>query len=92
MTNDQQDNKKRDLDGENDDSNIVPQDVEPAAENSKVEEKGPREVIEQAARDISRGIRDGERRGIPSDVPGPQDGVEGSLSAEVPSDGVDRTN
>jgi hypothetical protein len=32
---------------------------------------GPRAVVEQAARDIARGLKDTDRHGIPSDVPGP---------------------
>lgn len=31
----------------------------------------PRQIVEQAARDISRGLQDTERRGVPADVPGP---------------------
>src|SRR5699024_4899261 len=31
---------------------------------------GPRDVVEQAEQDIRRGLRDTERRGTPSDVPG----------------------
>jgi hypothetical protein len=33
---------------------------------------GTTDVIEQAARDIARGLVDTERRGTPSDVPGPK--------------------
>lgn len=51
--------------------------------------KGPRGVIEQAARDIRRGLRDTDRRGIPSDVPGPGPAPEQSPGAEVPPEGID---
>lgn len=36
------------------------------------EPAGPTDVIEQAAEDVERGLVDTERRGIPSDVPGPR--------------------
>jgi hypothetical protein len=52
---------------------------------------GPREVIDQAARDIRRGLVDTERRGVPSDVPGPGRDPEHSEGAVVPPEGVDRT-
>ena len=45
---------------------------------------GPREVIEQAARDIRRGLRDTDRHGTPSDVPGPGPDPEHSPGAELP--------
>lgn len=47
---------------------------------------GPRAIIEQAARDVGRGLVDTDRRGTPSDVPGPP--VE-PAQAEVSADGVD---
>lgn len=50
----------------------------------------PRQVVEQAASDITRGLRDSERRGIPSDVPAPGPAPEESLGGEVPADGIDR--
>lgn len=50
--------------------------------------KGPRQVIEQAARDISRGLRDTDLHGIPSNVPGPGVLPERSPGAEVPASGV----
>jgi len=50
----------------------------------------PRQVIEQAASDITRGLRDSERRGIPSDVPAPGPGPEQSPGGEVPPAGIDR--
>lgn len=53
------------------------------------ETKGPRQVIEQAARDIRRGLRDTDLHGIPSNVPGPGPAPEDSPGAEVPPDGVD---
>lgn len=51
---------------------------------------GPRQVTEQAARDVARGLRDTDRRGTPSDVPGPGPAPERSPGAEVPPDGVKR--
>lgn len=53
------------------------------------ESKGPRQVIEQAARDISRGLRDTDLHGTPSNVPGPGPVPEHSPGAAVPPDGVD---
>jgi hypothetical protein len=50
---------------------------------------GPRQVIEQAGSDIRRGLRDTERRGTPSDVPGPGAAPERSPGAAVPEEGVD---
>lgn len=50
----------------------------------------PRQVVEQAASDITRGLRDSERRGIPSDVPAPGPDPEGSQGGEVPAAGIDR--
>lgn len=32
---------------------------------------GPRQIIQQAARDIARGLEDTDRHGIPNNVPGP---------------------
>lgn len=52
---------------------------------------GPRQVIEQAERDIRRGLRDTDRRGTPSDVPGPGVAPENSPGASVPDEGVDVT-
>lgn len=49
----------------------------------------PRQVIEQAARDIKRGLRDTERRGLPSDVPGPGTKPEDTQGAAVPENGID---
>lgn len=49
----------------------------------------PRGVIEQAARDIGRGLRDTDRHGVPSDVPGPGIAPEDSPGADVPPEGVD---
>lgn len=53
---------------------------------------GPRQVIEQAARDIGRGLRDTDRHGVPSDVPGPGPAPSESPGAEVPPEGVSRKN
>src|SRR5690606_31869036 len=50
----------------------------------------PRQVIEQAASDITRGLRDSERRGTPSDVPAPGPGPEDTQGGEVPAAGIDR--
>lgn len=53
---------------------------------------GPRQVIEQAASDVSRGLIDTDRRGVPSDVPaadGPR--PESSPGADVrQEEGIDR--
>lgn len=46
--------------------------------------RGPRQVIEQAARDISRGLRDTDLHGTPSNVPGPGPAPEDSPGAELP--------
>lgn len=54
------------------------------------ETSGPRQVIEQAASDIARGLQDTDRHGIPAEVPGP--GAENQQAAEVPPQGVDRKN
>lgn len=50
----------------------------------------PRQTMEQAASDIKRGLRDTERRGIPSDVPGPGIPPEETPGGEVPAGGIDR--
>ena len=52
------------------------------------ETKGPRQIIEQAARDINLGLRDTDLHGTPSNVPGPGVAPERSPGAEVPPDGV----
>lgn len=49
-----------------------------------------RQVIEQAASDITRGLRDSERRGIPSDVPANGPTPENSPGGDVPAAGIDR--
>lgn len=51
-----------------------------------------REVIEQASRDIGRGLRDTDQHGVPSDVPGPGADPEQSPGADVPPEGVDVAN
>lgn len=48
---------------------------------------GPRQVIEQAASDLSRGLVDTDRHGTPSDVPAPGPTPEESPGAEVPDEG-----
>ena len=40
--------------------------------DERVAPRGPTEVIEQAARDVERGLVDTERRGTPSDLPAPR--------------------
>lgn len=45
----------------------------------------PREVIEQAHRDISRGLRDTDLHGTPSDVPGPGPSPDETAGAELPA-------
>jgi len=50
--------------------------------------KGPRQLIAQATRDISRGLRDTDLHGTPSNVPGPGPAPEHSPGAEVPPNGV----
>jgi len=50
----------------------------------------PRQVIDQAASDITRGLRDTERRGIPSDVPAEGPSPENSPGGKVPEEGIDR--
>ena len=56
----------------------------PPEKAAEQEITGPREVIEQAARDIQRGLRDTDQHGIPSDVPGPGIAPERSPGADVP--------
>lgn len=53
--------------------------------------QGPRGVIEQAARDIRRGLVDTDLHGTPSNVPGPGRDPERTEGAVVPPEGVDRT-
>jgi hypothetical protein len=50
----------------------------------------PRQVVEQAASDITRGLRDTERRGTPTDIPAPGPDPENTPGGEVPASGVDR--
>lgn len=63
-------------------ANIAP------ADSAVEETRGPRQVIEQAARDIRRGLRDTDLHGTPSNVPGPGPAPEQSPGAEVPPDEV----
>lgn len=52
---------------------------------------GPRQVIEQAASDVSRGLVDTDLHGIPSNVPASGPEPEQSPGAEVPQEGgIDR--
>lgn len=71
--------------GSNRVSRAKPAPVEPVVE----ETRGPRQVIEQAARDIGRGLRDTDLHGTPSNVPGPGPAPENSPGADVPAEGVD---
>jgi len=52
---------------------------------------GSRQVTEQAARDIARGLRDTDCHGTPSDVPGPGADPEHTPGADVPPGGVHPT-
>ena len=51
---------------------------------------GPREVIEQAARDVSHGLVDTDRHGIPNDVPGPR--TVSNEGADAPAGGGNRAS
>jgi hypothetical protein len=46
------------------------------------EAAGPRAVLDQASRDVDRGLRDTERRGVPSDVPAPAEESQGDTQFE----------
>jgi hypothetical protein len=46
-------------------------------------QEGTRDVVKQGARDVRRGLRDTERRGVPSDVPGPSDDPQRTRGADV---------
>lgn len=48
------------------------------------EDTGSRELIEQAGRDIKRGLRDTERRGTLNDVPGTGVDPQSTPGADVP--------
>jgi hypothetical protein len=52
---------------------------------------GPRQITEQAARDIARGLRDTDCHGTPSDVPGPGADPGHTPGADVPPGGVHPT-
>jgi hypothetical protein len=65
-------------------------DESPDLENGKKSAPPPRQVVEQAASDITRGLRDTERRGTPSDVPAPGPSPENTPGGEVPAAGIDR--
>lgn len=54
-----------------------------------VAQPGSRELIKQAERDVSQGLRDTDLHGIPSDVPGPGPAPENSPGASLPPGGVD---
>lgn len=69
-------------------SRPAPEPALPFERDESPNREGPagasRQVIEQAARDVARGVRDTERRGIPSDVPGPT-GKPGPYPNGVPA-------
>lgn len=67
-------------------SETAPGEHDGTKQPSGTQETGPREVIEQAARDIRRGLRDTDLHGIPTNVPGPGADPEHSPGAEVPVD------
>lgn len=50
--------------------------------------RGPRGLIEQAARDIGQGLLDTDLHGTPTNVPGPHRAPDQSGGAEVPANGV----
>ncbi|MGE5469811.1 MAG: hypothetical protein ACM3X0_03320 [Bacteroidota bacterium] len=50
--------------------------------------KGPRGLIEQAARDIRQGLLDTDLHGTPTNIPGPHRAADQSGGAEVPANGV----
>lgn len=52
-------------------------------------QSGARDLIRQAERDITRGLRDTDLHGVPSNVPGPGPDPEQTPGASVPPDGVD---
>lgn len=62
-------------------------DLTPETEVNR-KELGPRQVIEQAARDVGRGLKDTDLHGIPSNVPGPA--AKETPGAEVPAEGGGR--
>ncbi|MCK0508341.1 hypothetical protein [Aromatoleum anaerobium] len=70
----------------------LPHERDEAPDRPEPEGKLPRKVIEQAARDIRRGLRDTAGRGIPSDVPGPGVPPERSPGADVPPETPEATN
>jgi len=67
----------------------LPFERDEAPEKDEPDPNRQRQVIEQAARDIERGLRDTDRHGVPSDVPGPGVAPEDSPGADVPPEGVD---
>lgn len=70
----------------------LPHERDESPDRPEPEGKLPRKVIEQAARDIRRGLRDTTGRGIPSDVPGPGVPPERSPGADVPPETSEATN
>lgn len=70
----------------------LPHERDEAPDRPEPQEKLPRTVIEQAARDVRRGLRDTTGRGIPSDVPGPGVPSERSPGADVPPETSEVTN
>lgn len=67
------------------DSKQPPPGAAPGEHDETMPPTGPREVIEQAARDIKRGLRDTDLHGTPSNVPGPGPAPEHSPGADVPA-------
>ena len=64
----------------------------PGAEDVADAPGGPRAIVDQAARDIRRGLIDTEARGVPTDVPGPARAPERSDGAALPPEGVRRSS
>lgn len=58
--------------------------------DTEAQTRGPRQVIEQAARDVAHGLEDTDCHGTPSNVPGPAPATP--EQAEVPEGGVSRKN
>ena len=64
---------------------------DPLDSSETVPVSGPRQVIEQAASDLSRGLMDTDRHGVPNDIPSSGPRPEESPGAELPNEeGIDR--
>lgn len=70
----------------------LPYERDESPEKDEPDPNRPRQVIEQAARDIQRGLRDTDQHGVPSDVPGPGSDPANSPGADVPPEGVNVAN